>query len=63
MNKPTNWNTLKSHELTKVIHDLNVWNANQAISDAKHNKHYQTEIEPMVKRRDKLNQIWIAKGC
>lgn len=60
--KPDNWESLKSHELTQLIHELNVWNANQPKSDAWHNKHYKNEILPLVKRRDLLNKQWIEKG-
>ncbi len=61
MLKPDNYMELPSHELTKLIHKLNVWNANQPVKDAIHNAHYKDEIEPMVKRRDQLNHEWANK--
>tara|TARA_R110000796_G_scaffold251614_3_gene383489 strand:+ start:113 stop:373 length:261 start_codon:yes stop_codon:yes gene_type:complete len=59
--KPDNWQELKSHELTPIIHELNCWNASQAISDAEHNAHYKSEIAPLVKLKDALNKAWINK--
>jgi hypothetical protein len=61
MNKPKDWETFSSYILTAFIHELNVWNANQAISDAAHKAHYKTEIEPLVQRRAKLIQEWVTQ--
>ena len=63
MKKPENWESLKSHELTHLIHRLNCWNADQPVPDPVHNAHYKSEIDPLVKLRDKLNQEWINKGA
>ena len=59
--KPDNWQELKSHELVPIIHELNCWNASQAISDRDHNEHYKSEIAPLVKLKDALNKAWINK--
>ena len=62
MKKPEGWEDLKSHELTPLIHRLNVWNANQPVPESVHNAHFKSEMEPLIKLRDKLNQAWVNKG-
>ncbi len=59
--KPDNWQELKRHELTRIIHELNCWNCSQPVSDHHHTAHYKSEIEPLVKLRASLNNDWINK--
>ena len=64
MKKPANWKDLESHQLVLHIHALNVWNANQPVSDQIHNYHYKNEIEPLVKRKVELHKAWVdRKPC
>jgi hypothetical protein len=62
MKKPSNWRTLRSHELLEHIDALNRWNANQPISNAAHNKHYNDEIQPLVDLKRRINDHWIKTG-
>jgi len=59
--KPSNYMELNTLELSHHINALNNWNANQAMSDAKHNKHYRLEILPLVYRNDELWNAWVGK--
>ncbi len=61
MKKPREWETFSAYILNAFIHELNVWNANQPISDAEHSKHYKEEIQPLIKRRDYLQSLWVRK--
>lgn len=60
MKKPGNWFTLQDIELTKLIHELNVWNSKQSISEYAHAKHYHEEIRPLVRLRYNLQTAWLA---
>lgn len=48
-------------QLVFLSHMLNVWNANQPISDRLHNLHYDTYIEPIIKHREKRALNWSKK--
>tara|TARA_R110002167_G_scaffold38902_1_gene120574 strand:+ start:246 stop:446 length:201 start_codon:yes stop_codon:yes gene_type:complete len=61
MNKPANYKELNVPELHKVARALLMWNCNQPVSDAKHNKHYNAEIQPLHDCIDELNSVWINK--
>lgn len=39
-------------DLVDLAHALNIWNANQPLSDTWHNAHYKNFIEPIRKHLD-----------
>jgi len=59
--KPAHYMELNTLELSHHINELNIWNADQPVSDKEHKRHYLAEIAPLVKRHLILWLNWEGK--
>jgi hypothetical protein len=49
-------------QLLDIAHQLNCWNANQAISDALHNAHHTQYIAPLRREIEQRNERFIQRA-